>query len=102
MAVTTANMVRNPTLSLGVRCEVGTVGASDQPLSIDDGNHAPLVGDPSPALKFLQRNRYAWSCSAEHHPEELMSEGDFMVIEAIIREKQPTCQPLLDLVASVG
>src|SRR5215510_2690259 len=102
MAVTTANMVRNPTLSLRVRSEVGTVGASDQPLSIDDGNHAPMVGDPSPALKFLQRNRYAWSCRAEHDPEELVSQGDFLVVEAIIRQEQPACQAFLDLVAPIG
>ncbi len=56
MAVTTANMVRNPTLSSVALGEVGAVSAPAQPLAINDGNGAPPVGHPSPAFKLLQRN----------------------------------------------
>src|SRR5262249_18509501 len=102
MAVTMANMVRNLTLSLVARWEIGAVRASDQTLAINDGNGTSPVGDPSPAFKFVQRDCYAWSGSPEHHPEELVREGDCMVVEAIVSQKQPPSQPFLDLVASIG
>jgi len=84
MVVATANMVRNHTLSLPARCEVGAIGASDQPLSINDGNNASPVRDPTPAFKLFEGDRYSWSRGAEHDPEELVSKGDFIVVEAII------------------
>ena len=31
-----------------------------------------------------------------------MSEGDFIVVEAIISQKQPACQPLLNLVTPLS
>jgi hypothetical protein len=102
MGASTANMVRNLTLSPVVGGEVGTVRASDQPLAVNDGDGAPPMGNPSSAYKFLQRDCYAWSCGAEHDPEELVSKWDFMVVEAIICQKQPARQPFLDLVAPGG
>src|SRR5438067_13284379 len=89
MAVTTADMVRNPTLSLVARCEIGTVGALGQPLAINDGDDASAVGDPSPALELPQRDRHARACGAEHDAEELVRKGDLMVVEAVVSEKQP-------------
>jgi hypothetical protein len=80
-------MVRNHTLSLVARSEVGTIRASDQALSINDGDDAPSVRDPAPAFKFSQSDGYAWSGGPEHDPEELVSKRYFVVVEAIISQK---------------
>jgi hypothetical protein len=102
MLTATAKFVRKPTLSLVVRRQVGTVSASDQSLSINDRDDASPVRDQSPAFEFLQRYCYARSCGAEHDCEVFVREGDFMIIEAVISQKQPACQPLFDLVAAIG
>ena len=81
---------------------VAFAGSGFEPLAIEDGQPAPVVGNQPALLEFARHGRHGRAAHAEHLGQELLGKLELVSPHPVVAHQQPAAHAFLDRVRVVA
>jgi len=70
--------------------------------TVSDDNHAVAVGNPAVCLHSFRHKRQSFPADAQHICNQLLRHSEYVAIDTVQTEKQPSAQLLLERVMTIA